>query len=799
MVVTSFNRDWTFYNEQKKGKEILVHLPHDAMLYEKRLAGMQNGAAAGFYPGGKYVYCKKMFGEKEYESQTVLLEFEGVYMRSTVLLNNEIVGGHIYGYTGFYVDLTDKLRIGEDNEIKVIADNSRTPNARWYTGSGIYRSVNLIVGNKKHILPSGIRVQTKSCSPAVLSVDVEVSPRAAQAEIRVEVCERSSGKIIATAQEGQCEIEIPGAKLWDAEHPNLYEVRVQLLEGGQLLDSQSVTTGIRMLGWNAEEGFLVNGVSVKLRGGCIHHDNGFLGACAYKKAEYRKIALLKKAGFNAIRSSHNPCSKYLLDACDALGMYVMDEAFDQWQMKKTDYDYGLYFNTEWINDLQAMIRKDWNHPSVVMYSIGNEIGDTGTVQGANINKELADFCRRLDSTRPVANCINPVVSVMGGMMNNSKTSPDDVVNPYAEKKNAQATASLLANMIATAVPMISNLMGKPKKVEKKLRPCFEQLDIVGYNYAERCYEVHHEYAPQRVMIGSETYPHRIGVNWEQVMKHSYLIGDFMWTAWDYLGEAGVGVPIYGKTKGGFNRPYPCLAAGCGAIDLTGMLDASGQYVSVVWEQRKKPYIGVRPVNHSGEKYFLGSWRNTDVISSWSFAGHEGKTAQIEVYSMGDQVELLQDGQSLGRKTLIHSAAAFETIYRQGTLTAISYDGNGEILAKETLKSAGEQSVLAVNVEESNLQADGQDLAYVNVSITDTQGIVKVLENTKVCVSVSGAATLVAVGSANPITEESFTGNSYTTYMGRMQCILRNNGTKGLAKVQVSADGFATESLVVKFA
>lgn len=794
MKKMNWNGGWLFSNDIRKAEETPVMLPHDAMLTEKRLPGMKNGAAAGFYPGGRYVYRKVFRAEEVWRDQSVLLEFEGIYQNSTVLLNGRKVGGWVYGYTGFTVDLTGKLDIGGDNEIIVIADNSRTPNSRWYTGSGIYRDVFLYVGSRQHVVPDSIWVRTESTDPAVLHITAEVENLEAGSRVTVEV--RDGGKVIATGEGADCCITVPDAKLWDAEHPNLYKVIVSVEKNGTVVDEAEVVTGIRSLNWSAKTGLLVNGKEVKLRGGCIHHTNGILGAVSTRWVEYSKVRKLKEAGFNAIRSAHNPAARGLLEACDELGMYVMDEAFDQWQFKKVDYDYSIYFDREWQRDMAAMIRKDRSHPSVIMYSIGNEIGDTGKPSGAELNKRLADFCRSQDSTRPTINCINPVVSTMGGAPGKGK--PEDIVDPYAETKNSQATASLLANIIVTVVPFVQKLMGKPEKVEKLLKPCFDAVDVVGLNYAERCYEPHHSYAPDRIMVGSETYPHSMAQRWSFIEKNSYVLGDFMWTAMDYLGEAGVGVPVYGTTKGGFNRPYPCVSGGCGAIDLIGHMETECYASAIAWGVYRKPYIAVRPVNHSCEKYFFGMWRTTDAVSSWSWKGCEGKTAQIEVYSPGVEVELFQDGRSLGRKPVQDGKADFTAVYKSGRLKAVCYGRTGARLAENEIRTAGTETMLTVSPETGSAKADSGSLVFVEAALTDRAGIVKLLEDRRVTVTVEGAATLAAIGSGNPVTEESFTGSSYTTWFGRMGFYVRSTGEPGEARITVKSEGLEPQGITLTF-
>ena len=789
-----FNSGWLFHNDIKNTPEIPVTLPHDAMQTEQRLPGMKNGAAAGFFPGGRYVYRKRFTPEESWKDQCVILELEGVYRRSTVSLNGKKLDGWINGYTGYTVDLSDALLFGEENELTVIADNTQTPNSRWYTGSGIYRDVFLHVGSRQHIIPDGIAVVTESIEPAVLHVSTEITNRSPDSRVLVKIFDGEN--CVAEGEGADCRITVPSAKLWSAEQPNLYRVAVSIMENDMVIDEADVHTGIRSLSWSAKTGLLINGVETKLRGGCLHHTNGILGAVSTRSVELAKVKKLKEAGFNAIRSAHNPMGKALLEACDALGLYVMDEAFDQWQFKKVDYDYSIYFDAEWRKDLGAMIRKDRSHPSVIMYSIGNEIGDTGKPEGAKISRELADFCRKADPTRPTINCINPVVSNMGG--SRSKGKPEDVVNPYAETKSSAATASLLANIIVTVVPFIQKLMGKPEKVEKLLRPCFDTVDIVGLNYAENCYEPHHGYDPERLMIGSETYPHSMARRWALVEKHPYVLGDFMWTAMDYLGEAGVGVPIYGTTKGGFNRPYPCVSGGCGAIDLMGHKDTECYAAAIAWGQYQKPYIAVRPLSHSGEKYFFGMWRNTDAVASWSWKGCEGRMAEIEVYSPGETVELFQDGKSLGRKSIVEGKADFSTTYRKGVLKAVCYDNKGKKLSEDEICSAGNETILTLNPETESAMADTDSLVFVEAVLTDSKGIVKLLEDREVSVTVEGAATLAAIGSGNPVTEESFTGSSYTSWFGRMGFYVRSSGEKGEAKITVRAEGLESKTLTIKF-
>jgi beta-galactosidase len=796
MLKERLNSGWIFYNVRDESNKILVNLPHDAMLTEKRLPGLTNGHSTGYFPGGKYVYTKTLFGKSEFDNKTVIIEFEGVYMKSKIYLNGEEIGGRIYGYSNFYVDLTDKLLIGQDNEIKVIVDNTQTQNSRWYSGSGIYRDVNIFVGNKNHIELDGLRIVTKSVKPAVLGIEVKAVKEESM-DILTEIIK--DGRTVASGKGDMCEIMVPNAELWDAENPNLYEVKVTLLDNGRIVDEVRDHTGIRKLEWNSKNGFLVNGKSVKLRGGCIHHDNGPLGASSFEKAEYRRIKIMKEAGFNAIRYSHNPANKAVLDACDELGMYVMNEAFDTWRNKKSDYDYGLYFDAEWEKDVTSMVMKSLNHPSVIMYSIGNEILELGKPEGLDISRKIHNLCKKLDPTRPTVNCMNVMLigmAALGFAVNKSDTTVDDIVDPYLEGRNSKAAGSALANILITLLPLLPKVFGSPKRIDKLAKEAFDTVNIVGYNYAEHSYKKHNKWHPERVIVASETFPKHIARNWNLVKEIPNLIGDFMWTGWDYLGEAGIGVTEYGKSSGAFTKPYPCIGAGVGAIDITGFIETQGYYSMIVWNLYKKPYISVRPVNKSGEKFFLGQWRGTDAVHSWTWTGQEGRNAEIEVYSIGETVELIQDGKSVGKHRLKDYKARFKTVYRPGKLVAVSYDDFGKEIARSELKTAADETVLKVLPEETVIKADGQDLAYIPVHITDNAGITKMLVDRQVKVEVEGVGILAGVGSGNPITEEQFTGNSYTTYQGRMIAVVRSNGEKGQIKVTFSAPELESKEITI---
>lgn len=779
MQKIKLNQNWIFWKDGCEAEKKVIRLPHDAMVAEERQPEMFKGNMSGFFPGGKYVYEKKLFGEAAWENQRVLLEFEGVYMDSSVYLNGEKLGGWIYGYTDFFVDLSGKLKIGEENILRVVADNSRTPNSRWYTGSGIYRDVWLWTGNTSCILPDGIRVKTLSIKPAVADISIAVE-NAEGCEIVFAVYDGESR--VVSGSGSQAQLEIADAKLWDAEHPHLYTIRAELKRDGAVIDSDEARFGLRTLVWDAQKGFQINGSTVKLRGGCIHHDHGLLGAAYNSKAERRRVRRMKEMGFNAIRCAHNPFSRDFMDICDELGMYVLEESFDQWKIPQSDFDYALHFDTEWKKDIEALVRTCYNHPSVIMYCSGNEIPDTGLPHGAIISKAIADLMKTLDDTRPVMLAINSMLSMMAAKMAEQK------------EKAKENVGSQEVNDIVTLLPKIrANITAD--NLEPLLAGCLAPVDIVGYNYGENLYEGIHRIAPDRIILSSETFPSRLGGDWKLAMNNNHIIGNFMWSAWDYLGEAGVGLPIYGTTQAPFTKAYPALTGACACFDITGFADSQAYYTAVLWGAYQKPYIGVRPVDHAGEEYTIGLWRLTDAVNSWTWPGQEGKVADIEIYAPGTCVELIQNGVSLGKQPIENCRAFFKAEYRTGSLEAVCFDESENELARNVLSTAKDDEQLTVVAEDASIQAGGEDICFVNIAITDAAGTVKMLRDRKIRVQVEGGE-LLAVGSGNPESTERFDAGAYTSYHGRVTAIVAGYEA-GKLRVTASAEGLPDASVEIE--
>lgn len=755
-----FNQNWKF---RKQGREETqtVTLPHDAMIHERREPNGAGGSAHGFFPGGIYVYEKNFTAPAEWADKTVFIEFEGVYRNSVVSINGKSIGGRAYGYVPFRICADPLLNYGGENTITVTVDNSQLPNSRWYTGSGIYRPVNLIVGNKTHIEWQGVRVSTISYQPARIKVETESNGGEAVVEIL------DGGKVVASGQGASLELDIPDAKLWSDETPYLYTCHVTLAEHGQVVDEVTQRFGIRKVEWNSK-GLFINGKETLLRGGCYHHDNGILGAATFDKSEERRVRIMKEAGFNALRSSHNPTSRAMLEACDKYGMYLMDETWDMWYSHKNKFDYASNFEKDWREDIRSMIERDFNHPSVILYSIGNEVSEPAQEKGVKLAKEMVEYIHSLDRNRAVTGGINLMIisrSAKGKGIYKEDGGRDD-----GGKQNAMGGMnSTIFNMITSMVGPGMNKGANGKKADVVTSPVLDALDIAGYNYASGRYPLEGKAHPDRVIFGSETFPQDIYKNWQMVKKYPYLVGDFMWTAWDYLGETGIGAWSYTPDGKAFDKPYPWLLADVGALDLLGNPNGELFLAQAAWGLLKKPAIAVQPVNHHGIKPAKSVWRGTNALPSWSWQGCEGNKAIVEVYADATTVELLLNGKSLGKKKIKDCKAIFKTKYAPGTLTAVAYDAGGQELSRNELKSASGSIRLVAEPEETAVKAG--NIVYIPISLVGQNGVLERNADCKLTAAVENGE-LLAFGSANPRTEERYDSGNFTTYYGCAMAIVR---------------------------
>lgn len=752
-----------------------VTLPHDAQISEKRSPNVSDGGH-GYFPGGIYTYEKTFTAPTEWADKKVLIEFEGVYKNCTVSLNGKEIGGHRYGYTGFTLPL-EHLNFGGENTLTVVADNSQIPNSRWYTGSGIYRPVWLHVGGEQRVEYRGVKITTLSIDPAIIRVDVD-----ATANAKVEILDGET--IVASGTPG--EFTIPQAKLWSDETPNLYSCRVTV--GNDVVEEKF---GIRKITWSPK-GLFINGKETLLRGGCVHHDNGVVGAATYDESEWRRVRILKEAGFNAIRSSHNPCSRAMLEACDHYGMYMMDESFDMWYNRKTKNDYGLDFETYWAEDTTEMVEKDYNHPSVILYSIGNEVAEPTQAKGLEYGKKQVELIHRLDPTRPVTCGLNLMVMSRAakgqGIYQDGEQKTGNGQQQQQQNDDKVKNGSLAFNIMASFVGSGMNKGGNSPKVDALATPMIDALDIAGYNYGSGRYPLEAKQHPERIIVGSETFPQDIYRNWEQVKKLPYLLGDFMWTSWDYLGEAGLGAWSY---TGGmpFNRPYPWVLAGAGVIDICGTPDGSCRYASTVWGLEKAPRIAVKPVNHPGIRVSKSVWRGTNAIESWAWGNCTGNKAEIEVYSDAHAVELLLGSKSLGKKKIKECKAIFKTKYAPETLTAVAYSADGKETGRSSLSPAKGSLKLQVKPEESH-----SDIVYIPVEIVGENGVVESNADQKLTVTVKGGE-LLGFGSGNPCHEEEYHTGTFTSYYGRALAVVRK--ISETMSVTVNAEHLAPVTIEIK--
>ena len=816
MEKVNFNTAWTFCRIGCKEVQI-VDLPHDAMIHERRSPESEGGGAIGFFPGGTYVYEKRFDAPLAWQDHCVTLECEGVYRNSQVFINDQEAGGWAYGYTGFTVSADPFLRYGRENTIKIVVDNSKLPNSRWYSGSGIYRPVNLLIANKAHIDLNGIRITTLSYQPARIKVDVTHTG----GHVSVQILDRD--RVVAEGQGDQLLLDVPDARLWSDETPFLYQCKVRLLQDQIVVDEQTESFGIRLIEWSTR-GLFINGRETLLRGGCVHHDNGILGACAFDKSEQRRVRIMKQAGYNALRSSHNPMSKAMLDACDHYGLYVIDETFDMWYIPKTRFDYTQDFAKWHRRDIQAMVDKDINHPSVIMYSIGNEVSETVQSRGRELTGAMTDYLHTLDNTRPVTCGINLMLGAMvnkgmGIYREDDQNGQPEQENQPAQKMQAnkqqakelhdkkrqakkrqvkspqakpsrRVSGSTFFNMMMQTVGKLMNNIGRLGFVDKANSPALDMLDIAGYNYGSGRYKMDGKKHPSRIIVGTETFPFDIAKNWQMVKELPYLIGDFMWTSWDYLGEAGVGAWSY--TGGSFFKEYPWLLAGSGAIDILGQIGPEARYAATVWGLESKPTIWVRPVNHPGVAPRISMWRGTNGLANWSWEHCTGNQATVEVYSDAYAVQLYANDRLIGTKKLKACRTLFKTTYQPGKLEAIALDQTGREVSRSALISATGQTSIRLTPEDPELITG--EIAYVHVDLVGENGVIQANSDIQLTVEVTGGQ-LLGFGSANPCTEEDYVSGRHTPYYGQAMAVVRN-GQAGEMTIQVSGKGLTPAALTL---
>ena len=746
----------------KNGTTQTVDLPHDWDIIEGPNSGHgATGTGGGWFEAGKGEYRKTF---KSPDGEVVKLHFEGVYQKAEVYINGQKAGQHHYGYTPFTIDMTPYLYKDKRlNEVTVKVDNSEQPNCRWYSGSGIYRHVWLETMPALHIAENGIFVTTLEVSADLSATSGDACTEGLKkARVQVDVTvqnesqvDRNATVVVGSAQlmvsvkAGESKtvsttLYVNNPRLWSPESPTLYEAKVELKEAGNVIDNATARYGIRTFSFDAENGFVLNGQKVLINGACIHHDDGVLGAMAFDDAEIRKVRQMKEAGFNLIRTSHNPTTRAFLDACDSLGMLVIDEAFDGWRTQKNPYDYSTVIDSCFRQDIHAMVLRDRNHPSVISWSIGNEVIERKDIRVVYTARQMKKAIHELDTTRPVTEALC------------AWDRDWEIYDPHAEV-----------------------------------------LDVAGYNYMIFKHVSDHERDPKRIIWQTESYPRDAFRNWAVAYDFPYVVGDIVWTGLDYLGESGIGRNYYKGEREGESwieggQPE-WHGAPCGDVDITGWRKPISHYRETLWNKNTPLYMAIKEPNGYHGEIHTTMWSVWPTWESWTWPGWEGKPVEVEVYSHQPEVKLYLDNQLIGTKQVSRETefkAVFSVPYKVGTLRA---EAGGESV---TLKTAGEPARLRLTPDRTMMTADGQSLTFVTVEVLDKQGIL-VPEAAIDCEAVvKGQGQLLAFASADLKDTEPYTSPRVKTWKGRALLVIRSTQKKGSISVSIKS-ALPTASLSLK--
>lgn len=754
----NFDEGWKFYKgDVSNGQSISyndsswsnVTLPHDWSIFNTFNQKSPSGGGGGYLDGGIGWYRKTFTIPSNYAGKKVFIEFDGVYMNSQVWINGTLLGKRPYGYSSFEYDLTPYLNIGANNIIAVKCDNNQ-PNSRWYSGSGIYRNVWLTVVEPVHAAYCGMFVTTPTVnsSSATANVSMQVLNQGSSAKSvslvttildatnNVLVSNTSSAANIAAngSNKFSQNLTVLNPNLWSPSNPYLYTVQTQVIADGAVVDTYQSTLGFRYFNFDANNGFSLNGIHMKLNGVCLHHDLGALGAAVNYRAIERELQIMKEMGCNAIRTSHNPPDPALLEICDRLGLMVMDEAFDCWETGKTTNDYHLYFNSWAQTDLQAMVMRDRNHPSIIMWSIGNEIPNATAATAT----KLKDWVKAIDNTRPVT------------------------------------AGTFAVNMEDNA--NVANV-----------------LDLVGYNYFPYTYAKGHSNHPNWKIFGSETssalrsrgvyktptnqniltssdnqcssydnswpsWGNSAESSYSSVNGNNYIAGEFIWTGFDYIGEP----TPYG---------WPSKNSYFGIVDTCGFPKDIYYYYQSKWTT--KPMV-----------HLLPHW-------NWS----KGSNVEVWTYSNCDTVELFLNGTSLGSKNVGNSQhLSWNVPWTAGTLRAKATKGGTVVYDEVT--TAGASSKILLKPDRTSVTADGKDLVYIETDIADANNVIVPTADNLVNFTISGPGTIVGVDNGNSPSTESYKANSRKAFSGKCLVIIQTTKTSGTIVVTASSNGLSSESVSI---
>jgi len=788
-----FDTGWKFYRGKAEGAEKQdfddsawrsVDLPHDWSIEDLPNQGVTQlpngkkriisgpfdseaayGSETGYTVGGTGWYRKHFKLPENHADKVITILFDGVYMNSDVWINGRHLGNHPYGYTAFCYDLTKYLNFGNKENVIAVEVKNEGCNSRWYAGSGIYRHVNLEITNKLHIAPWGIFIRTISADSlnAGIEAKVTVNNFTSQNTGFTLICRIlnanseivSEKKLITHSLKNVPSIitipmDIPKPELWSTEAPAMYKAVCEITANDLITDRTETRFGIRTLRFDPDKGFFLNGKRIKLKGGALHANNGQLGAVANDRAEERRVELMKEAGFNAIRCSHNPPSSVFLDACDRLGMLVIDEFFDVWTKGWLDDDYHRYFNDWWQKDVSSIVIRDRNHPSIFAWGIGNQIRENRDSIGVNTAYKIAGLVRSLDPSRAVT----ADVAVFGKNWRNSP--PDEWI---------------------------------------KCDPIFAALDICGYSYQSSQYENDHQRLPNRIMYSIEIDPRHSFDNWMKAVDYDYVLGNFEWTAMDYMGEVSLGWWGFKKNKA---ELFPWIVTYNGDFDVCGFKRPRSYYRDVLFRQNNKLSAFVLAPVSSFEGPGDSYWGWDDLKQSWTWPGYEGKNLTVVSYSACDSVRLLLNNKLIGTKPTSRATefkAVWTVPYEPGALTFIGYTENKKS-AEWRLVTAGSPSNIRLSADRNRIKADGHDLSYITVEITDNNGILNPQYNELIQFSIEGDGTIAAVGNSDPQSLESFCQPFRKAHEGKCLVIVRSNSKPGKIILKASGKGLYSEKILI---
>lgn len=715
-----------------------VDLPHDWSQAFDFTPEAASGNDGGYLPTGRGAYRKVLPPGTFAPGRRHRIYLEGAYMNSTVWVNGDSVGGHPYGYASYFLDITPYVNPDSATVIAISVDNSHQKNSRWFTGSGIYRHVWLSdapldaeiepwslrtvssVPDKKGAVKVDVEFTVMNSLDSPVSRTAVVSVGSARVKLKIKVDAHSKTDVTIP-------LVVRDARLWSPESPALYDLTVDLTDNkGVILDSESARIGLRTIRWSGESGFMLNGEPMLINGACVHHDNGILGSASFDDAEIHKAQLLKRAGFNAVRTSHNHPASAFLAACDSIGLLVIDEAFDGWEQAKTPHDYSELIGEWWQKDLDALVRRDRCHPSVIAWSIGNEILERKSKRAVELANRFADYCRSLDPQK------RPVTQALAAW-----DSDWEIYDPLAAAH-----------------------------------------DIIGYNYMIHKVEGDHQRVPGRVVWQTESYPRDAFSNWTKVHDLPYVVGDFVWTGIDYIGESGIGRYYYeGQVPGEhFHRDlWPWHGSQCGDIDIIGQPKPISRYRdilhNVVADSVPEVYMAVREPDGYHGKVQETMWGTWPTFESWNWHGWEGQPIEVEVVSTLPEVVLQLDGQEIGRKKVGRDTeykAVFRIEYHPGRLVAIGYDASGNAYKSNEIATAGAPAEIRLEVE----RPGSGSLAYVTATILDDDGRIVPDADLPVLFEPTGSARFLAAGSADMTDSTSYSRPLRTTHHGRALAILR---------------------------